>query len=277
MANLDAKVASYHPALFWRRVAWANGGLKYDRYYWGAMTGIRISFVLASYNGAKYIEAQLRSILEAISSNDEVVISDDSSEDETASLVESIGDSRLILLKNPTRVGYQKNFERAINAARGKYVFFSDQDDICLPVRITTSLQALETHDCVCGDAILVDDQLKETASSYFEVRRARFSALALFLRPSVIGATLACRRSFVLRHMPFPAKVPHDMWLSVIAALRGRLIAVDQPFILYRRHESAVSATGTKTRRKWSAIVGERTRLMLELVRRGIPYMKDH
>jgi glycosyltransferase involved in cell wall biosynthesis len=228
---------------------------------------IRISVVMATYNGALYVQAQVESLLSCLGSNDEIVVSDDGSSDATLAILRTLPDPRIRILPAGKRLGYQKNFERAILAAKGAFIFFSDQDDICLPKRIRESLAALSNADCVGGDAILVDQDLKILQQSHFAARRSRFSAFWLFVRPSVIGATMACRRDFLLQSLPFPAKVPHDMWLSVRAAWRGRLVIVQQPFILYRRHTAVVSLTGTSRRRGVHMIIKERWLLLCALV----------
>lgn len=241
------------------------------------MNEIRISFVIATFNGASHIEAQVSSILEFLGPNDEVVVSDDGSTDHTLKILRSIGDSRVKYAPAGPRLGYQKNFQRAIEASRGNYIFFSDQDDICLPERVVKSLDALAKCDCVCGDAIVVDQDLNLTSSSFFAMRKARFGAFRLFCKPAVIGATMACRREFVLRNLPLPRDVPHDMWLSILAALNGRLIADPSPFILYRRHATAVSSTAAKTGRNLINITNERFKFLVNLFLRYLRTNSQH
>lgn len=231
------------------------------------MTDIRVSFVLASYNGAHYIADQLSSILAELGPEDEIIVSDDGSTDLTVECVRNVGDPRIRLIAGGERLGYQGNFARAIAVARGSYIFFSDQDDICLPARVPASLAMLEHSACVCGDAIVVDATLQPLQESHFAARRARFSAMWLFFRPAVIGATLACRRDFLLAHLPFPKDIPHDMWLSIQAVRRGQLSVVSEPFILYRRHGSAVSATGSVSTRAIRKRLRERYLLLKALV----------
>lgn len=232
------------------------------------MTEVRISFVVASYNGAPYIEEQLRSILTSLGPNDEIVVSDDGSSDATIERVEAIDDPRIRLLPRGERLGYQGNFARAIAASHGEYIFFSDQDDVCLPARIPQSLAALEHSPCVCGDAVVVDATLSPLQESHFKARRARFDLPSLFIRPSVIGATVACRRNFIEGCLPFPKEVPHDMWIAIQAKRRGGLAVVREPFILYRRHPSVVSATASTSNRAISVRLKERLRLLAAVVR---------
>lgn len=232
------------------------------------MTSVRISFVLASYNGESYIVEQITSILSNIGPHDEVIVSDDGSTDATVEKVLGIDDRRIRVLAGGERLGYQGNFARAIAASTGHYVFFSDQDDICLPVRVTASLRELENVACVCGDAIVVDYQLGVMQNSHFATRGAKFSAAWLFAKPSVIGATLACRRDFLMSCLPFPKGVPHDMWLSIQAVRQGSFSVVNDPFILYRRHQSAVSATGSTSSRPIWTRIRERALLLKALIK---------
>jgi glycosyltransferase involved in cell wall biosynthesis len=233
---------------------------------------IRVSVVMASFNGERFIREQIDSWLSILADNDEVVVSDDGSYDKTRHIIESINDIRLRLLPHGPRLGYQKNFERAIFAARGRFIFFSDQDDICLPDRIRLSVEGLAKYACVVGDAFVVNEQLQEVHESFFRLRKAgKFSALGLFIRPSAIGATMACSREFVVSAMPFPSSVPHDQWLSILAAIKGQLFVSTQPFILYRRHPGAVSCSGNVSSRNYIKRIKERVLLAKSLVCRKI------
>lgn len=234
------------------------------------MSEVRISFVLASYNGAAFIEEQLTSILAMLDQSDEIILSDDGSSDATLERARTLDDRRIRILPPGERLGYQGNFARAIAASRGDYVFFSDQDDICLPNRVPISLVALRQSACVCGDATVVDETLAVLHTSHFSLRRARFGVGWLIARPAVIGATLACRRDFLLANLPFPEGVPHDLWLSVQAARQNQLAVAREPFILYRRHKDVVSSTSAASHRPlWDRLV-ERCRLVRAMMRQS-------
>ena len=68
-----------------------------------------ISVCVTTYNGANYIEAQLRSILGQLSAHDEVIVSDDGSTDDTLPIIRGIGDKRIRVLEHP-HVGVTRNF-----------------------------------------------------------------------------------------------------------------------------------------------------------------------
>ena len=89
----------------------------------------KVSVAMASFNGEKYISTQIKTILENLTENDELVISDDGSTDGTRRIIEGFNDSRIRLLEGPKQ-GVKKNFENAIRNCSGKYIFLSDQDDV---------------------------------------------------------------------------------------------------------------------------------------------------
>ena len=231
---------------------------------------IRISIVIASFNGESYIESQILSFLRYLKDFDEIVISDDGSSDRTVEIIKSIDDKRVRLVANGPNLGYQGNFQRAILASKGDFVFFSDQDDICLNSRFEESLRLLKSFDCVFGDAVLVDANLNIIDHSYFNSRKLisnNIGFFSLFLKPKAIGATMACKRNFLLSALPFPSGVPHDHWLSMLSVLKGRLGISNESFILYRRHSKSVSLTGIASKRSFFLIIAERFRLLKSLI----------
>lgn len=93
-----------------------------------------ISVAMATYNGEKYIINQLESILKQTIPADEVIICDDGSVDGTVNLITAYIEKNKLkrwkLFKNEERLGYVKNFIKAISLTKGEYIFLSDQDDI---------------------------------------------------------------------------------------------------------------------------------------------------
>ena len=231
-----------------------------------------LSVVLAAYNGEQFIAAQLESILAQLGSEDEVIVSDDSSTDGTQGAVRRFNDPRIKLICNSERLGYVKNFERAIIRASGDVIFFSDQDDVWLPGKVSAVCAMLRAKGCVATDATVVDKNLVVTHDSFFALRRAHgFSWLAVFFKPRIIGATVACDRNYLDTLLPFPKHIPHDFWITLNAALDHELGIIRRPFILYRRHPTTASVSATSRTRRMRVIVTERIRLLATLFSRRI------
>lgn len=227
------------------------------------------SVVLATCQGEPFISEQLESILAQLGPDDEVVISDDASTDGTLEAIARRRDPRIRVLTHDTRVGYVANFQRAIAASRGDPIYFSDQDDVWLPNKVATLETALRSSRCVASDAVVVDDQLRVLHRSYFEWHgTSRFSRLSIYLRPPIVGATMACSREYLRTLLPFPGGVPHDFWLTFNAAYDGTLAVLPMPLILYRRHTNALSVSATNRRRGLRTIATERVRLIGAMLR---------
>jgi glycosyltransferase involved in cell wall biosynthesis len=220
--------------------------------------------------GGRFIGAQLDSILAQIGPGDEVIISDDASSDDTVAVVMQRNDTRVKVIRNANTVGYVKNFERAIARAQGRYIIFSDQDDVWLPDKLAQIGAALNVKSCAVSDAVVVDKDLNELHASFFALRSAsNFAFLPIFLKPCFIGATMACRRSYLDALMPFPRDVPHDFWITLNAIWDRDLEIIRDPLILYRRHASAASVSATELKRPFSTILTERVMLAGAMISR--------
>jgi len=206
---------------------------------------IRISVCLAAYNGEKYLADQLDSILPQLGIHDELIISDDNSTDATADIIRSFKsrDSRIIFLVNQTQQGPAANFENALRAARGKFIFLSDQDDIWLVDKIERILPLLDNYLLIVHDAIVTDEQLNAILPSYLQYRQAATGFWRNLYKNGFTGCCMAFRRELLDIALPFPPKVlNHDHWLGSLALLFDKVIFIQEPYIYFRRHNNNVS-----------------------------------
>ena len=118
-----------------------------------------VSIAMATYNGAAYLEEQIRSVQAEMLPQDEVVIVDDGSADETPALLADLLFPQMHVYRNPKNVGLQASFERALKLTRHDLVFLCDQDDVWLPGKRGAFVEAfLEDSRCmvVVSDAEVV-------------------------------------------------------------------------------------------------------------------------
>jgi glycosyltransferase involved in cell wall biosynthesis len=196
---------------------------------------------MATYNGGKYVEEQVNSILPQLGASDELVVSDDGSTDDTIQRLQRFSDERIrLLLWDGVHRGYSRNFERALKAARGDLLFLADQDDVWLPERVEKCLVGLEGADMVVMDAVVVDKNLETINPSHFSQTNARQGFWANFLMTRYIGACMAFRRCVFERALPFPKNdrfCPHDYWIACVAEAFFTTALLRSPGMLYRRH----------------------------------------
>lgn len=210
-----------------------------------------ISVCLATYNGEKYIKAQIESILCQLTTNDEIIISDDGSTDDTLKVLNDFNDSRIKIYFNQGERGYTRNFENSIKNATGKYIFLSDQDDIWCEGKIDKMIFCLETHALVTSDAQFVDENLSELDMTFFQFRGGRSGFLTNLIKSQYLGACLAFRSDILKKLLPFPSNselCPHDLWISLVAEFYYKVKVINEPLIKYRRHQSNVSTGGLRS-----------------------------
>ena len=123
-----------------------------------------ISVAMAVYNGEKYIAKQLDSIVNQTMAPTEIVITDDSDNEDTYNIIkkyiEKYKNIKWIYIKNEARLGYCKNFFKAINETTGDIIFLSDQDDIWELDKIEKMSKCISDNKsikCLCAKYVYID------------------------------------------------------------------------------------------------------------------------
>ncbi len=207
-----------------------------------------VSVCIATYNGEKFIKKQIESILIQLEADDEVIISDDKSTDNTIQIINSINDDRLKLYVNRNSSGRPtENFQNALEKANGEYIFLADQDDIWLENKYHKLKNLLSIYDLVTSDSIVVDEDLNEIIPSFFANHGSRKGILRNAIKNSYFGSCMAFRSRILDYALPFPKskEIGHDVWIGLIAEMTGKVFFYKEPLILYRRHSAAVTSHG--------------------------------
>jgi glycosyltransferase involved in cell wall biosynthesis len=241
-----------------------------------------VSVCIASYNGEKYIKEQVTSILSQLDNEDEVIISDDSSSDNTIQIIESIQDSRIVLLQNQTFHSHVYNFENALKHAKGEYLFLADQDDVWMPHKLETMLNLLKNYDLVLSDAIMVDEHMKELHASFFSFHHSSKGLAKNLYKNSYLGCCMGFNRYILDIALPFPKDINmHDWWIGLIGEIYGNVCFSDEKLVKYRRHEDALTPTDRKSSNSFFKKIGFRVAMIKGLFLRvfkqiWLRYTKD-
>lgn len=232
---------------------------------------MKISVCVASYNGEKYIVEQISSILAQLSCFDELIISDDGSTDGTLSVIQSVRDHRIVLIKNEGVKGPTFNFENALKRATGDVIFLADQDDVWLDGKVSACINALNDFDLVVTNLMVVNGKLEVLRESMhsglgLEAR----SILMDFLFFSSPGCCIAFKKDVLDLVLPFPRNTPmHDYWIVMVVRLFGRVGYISRPYILFRRHTTNVSTSLSSSNRSITERIRSRLTMGMLLFRR--------
>jgi len=210
---------------------------------------MKISVCIATYNGEKYINDQLSSILPQISVSDEIIISDDNSSDNTVKVIQSFKDPRIVLFERKKggrgNSSLVENFENALLNSSGDIIFLADQDDVWLDTKVRKMLDLLEKYDLVVSDCRVVDDTLDTICDSFFDLRKSGPGLAKNLYKNTYMGCCMAFNRKVYNLALPFPPNIPmHDWWIGCVAEVYGKVHFIDESLLLYRRHGGNVSAS---------------------------------
>lgn len=217
-----------------------------------------VDILLATYNGEKYVEEQINSILKQSYKEIRLIISDDNSTDNTLKIIEKLqkSDSRIIVYKQNKNLGVTANFEFLLNKVENDYFMFADQDDIWLEDKVKKSVEKLENDKCdlVFTNLKIVDENLKVLNKSFWKAKglnqkiKKHMNFEGLYLNNFVTGCTTICKKKFIKQILPLPKNteyILYDYWLALVVSKNGKIGKIEEPQILYRQHKH--NAVGAK------------------------------
>lgn len=221
-----------------------------------------IDILMATYNGERYIEQQLDSIIKQDDTNWRLLVRDDCSQDNTRQIIQRYQiryPEKVILIPSTEPSGSaMNNFFQLLNYAENEYIMFADQDDVWKPDKIALTLRKMheletqygkETPLLVHTDLCVVDETLHTINPSIFAMQDMdyRRDKLNNLLATNIVtGCTMLFNQSILkmLNEKPKIA-VMHDMWIALVASAFGKIGFVRKTTTLYRQHNK--NANGTK------------------------------
>ncbi len=217
---------------------------------------MRTSVALCTYNGEKFLEAQINSILSQTTSVDEIIICDDGSSDSTYDIAlkyQQKFPNLIHVYRNKENLRSVKNFEKAIQLCTKDLIFLSDQDDIWLPEKVQKILSVFQQNpeiSVVATNGYGINQEGERlNVFTIWDVPRLvsesgfvfdYFKTLTL-IGNFCTGATMCIKKDFIPEIIPFPVYegYHHDEWIGTIAASQGKLYFLDEKLIEYRQHTS--------------------------------------
>ena len=206
---------------------------------------MKVVVLMSTWQGERFVEEQLRSILAQLPPNGQLIVRDDGSTDAGVARIEALGDARVTVLRGEN-LGFARSFFALLDAApdAADVVMLSDQDDVWLPDKIARAISHLagmnDRPALYCSRLRLVDETLSPLGSSPAWHRRPSFrNAL---VENIAFGCTCALNRAglrLARDHGDPDLLYFHDWWLYLVVAAFGDVVADPQPTILYRQHAS--------------------------------------
>jgi glycosyltransferase involved in cell wall biosynthesis len=223
----------------------------------------RILVLLPVYNGARWLEEQIESIIRQQDADWHLWLRDDGSSDNSLAILRAYAQAYPEQIKciedGLGNLGASASFSCLMTLAlqdaelqqsdRNCYFALADQDDTWHPRKLQITLQQMldverdagQQPVLVHSDLRVVDEQGTELAPSFIayqglDADRTSFSAQ--LVSNTVTGCTTLLNRALLEQALPVPPQaMMHDWWLSLVASRFGRLCFIRQALVDYRQH----------------------------------------
>ncbi len=206
-----------------------------------------ISIVLCTYNGEKYIDEQVASLLAQTYQPIEIIICDDASTDNTPGvLAKSNNNARVEIISNNSNKGLTANIQLALQQTTGDFIALCDQDDIWKLNKLELMMNAIADDLLIYSDSELVDEHGNDMQKKLSGLRNMHTgnNTLGFAFNNCVWGHTILFNRSLLSHILPIPDNVPHDSWIGFVAAAEKRIVFLNTSLTMYRQHSNTVTST---------------------------------
>lgn len=206
----------------------------------------QVSVIMSVFNGARYLREAVDSILGQTFADFEFIVIDDGSVDETAAILNSYSDPRIVRLANQVNIGLTKSLNRGLSVAQGKYVARQDADDWSSVDRLARQVAYLEKHPQIA----LVGTAYTEVYEDGSPSRVVRMPAEHTEIRDKLFYENCFCHGSVMVRRSCLEEAGEYDerfdvaqdleLWLRLAEAYL--LSNLPDPLYFLRTHSASVT-----------------------------------
>jgi len=216
-----------------------------------------IAILLAVYNGEKYLATQIDSLVSQINQDWTLFIRDDGSTDSTSQIITDYCEKYNNIIeidRGGENLGCYKNFFRLLEVVESEYYMFCDADDYWLPEKIEISYNFMKEKErqyshipiLVHTDKAIADESLNVVFPSHWKYSRLNPDSISKFehVPLRIVGGATAMFNALCkpIALEPTSFHDAHDGWLAFQTARYGRIFAIHQPLLIYRRHGKNVT-----------------------------------
>lgn len=202
---------------------------------------MKLSVVLPTYNGAKFLRQQIESILAQTDPDLELLTIDDGSTDETVSILDEYAtkDNRVKRFAASDNRGQRIRLAEIAQAAQGQYIAISDQDDVWKEDRNGILIDAIGTNAVAFGRSQLIDENGMDMRMSVLEslgVNAHKSGRLTALFSPLLSAHAAIVRREW-LNKCSFHSIIPFDLMIGLEALYSDGLVYKDSAVVYHRMH----------------------------------------
>ncbi len=224
-----------------------------------------VSVLMPVYNGYRYVSEAIESILQQTYTDFELLITDDGSQDQSLTVLQSYAerDAR-ILLTSRSNKGLTPTMNEMLGKARGKFIAVMEQDDCSIPQRLALETQFLQEHPdvvCVSGWPQLIDEEGRLLTQLMMPTTHNEIQTLALAGHSGVSHPGVMFRKDSLLQVGGYDEslRLAHDLDLWLKLGEVGKLANLAEGVVQYRLHPESESERNRLRQREEALIVCQR------------------
>ena len=215
------------------------------------MSAPRVTMLMAVHNGMPFLPEAIESVLSQTLHDFEFLLVDDASTDGSVDCIQSYADPRIRLVCNERRIGQGPSLNRGLALARGGYLARLDQDDRCLPERLSLQVNFLDSRPEIAavGTRMFWIDA-RGRRQGMIGSRIDNFGAFLgmVFTRETPIGHPTAMFRRDVLQELGgydgrYKPCEDYELWCR-LALRRRQIFVIPRPLVMVRVHAHQQSLT---------------------------------
>jgi len=213
---------------------------------------------MATYNGRRFVQEQIDSIITQLEPDDELVIVDDCSTDDTVEIINAIKCKNIIFFQNETNIGYVKTFEKAFSLSKNNIICLTDQDDIWIKGRLELLYETLKKENVLVVASNFEVKNESQNNVRFLRLRRCQSKDFfgnikRIFLGKSAYyGCTMMIDRNIFKYILPFPKYTEaHDLWIAMTANILKSIFHLNENTLVYRIHQNNSSLKKRKLKQK--------------------------
>ena len=214
----------------------------------------KISILLSTYNGEKYLKEQLNSIWSQSFNDFKVFVRDDGSTDNTVTILkkyEKMYPNKIDILEdNRGNLRSSRSFMKLLENSDNEYIMFADQDDVWNTDKIEKSYRKMQELESIYGrdmpllvhsNLTVVDEKLDIIAPSFWKYQNINPNKQKLsdfLVDNNVTGCTMMINRALAEKVKTIAMEaIMHDWWIAMVASVFGKIAYINEPLMLYRQH----------------------------------------
>lgn len=231
-----------------------------------------VCVLMSTYNGEKYLEEQINSVLAQKDCQVRLIVRDDGSSDRTIEILQKYHEAGWLEYYTGENLKPAKSFMNLLyNAPKAEYYAFCDQDDIWMPEKLIEAIKMLQERKNVSSNNVLLyfSNLVDVDANNTLLKERHLENHVYIDFQSVIVRCSwiFGCTQVFtyelkeLVKQSYHPKKQPmHDIWVAMICAMYGEIVYDDRSFIRYRQHgRNVVGAQlsfNAKLRSRWVRLI---------------------